>query len=640
MREWRVYLIDPRPGAPDFKRDITALYDAPASAPPQTIGGQIGQGRILLRDIDDMPDLAPDDLLELWEGWVDPATDEFDATLEHAGYYIHGHTNKFTAAQHVMESETADYNILLDTSPIITWPTDLVMSEAAAGYPAGYNVRQWLVGDVGLGDPYNGVISFHFPHGNIDIGGIDPVFEDIILDEYHWPTMPNVDQPDEFGMVGFTGLREWLDEIMRMARLAARDQLSLDIAPAYGFRTIVNPADPTELMPQFVCTDLSNAQATGTVVARYSIDPDPDAGIYPFEKPLLHERDPKSVRTEVVVMGDGDRGAGFFWSVRDKPEGKDRHPARYHRRLAWGGPPVLNPNIINQDVSDAYAQNIVDVMWGARGRLSFYVRTPRNLKPGDFIELHCPPEGQDHHVLPILSVVPERREGSVRWRVTVGEREIQISDILVPRAAAPLILPGTGGGMNRGGTAAGEWAGGAGRPAPRQRAIVNVAMQPLQNVVQGVNNTVPTLDLRQNPKTVSVPGDTPTTVPASDISRLGSTWNSDALAWVKRVWVDRYGTPHQQKLSTFFLSDTTNYLNVDERMTIRRARKSNDPAQSGVTFSLAVNHIGTITDPVATVNGAGVLSGAFEVLPGDEIIITASGVSGHATLTLVSGDPL
>jgi hypothetical protein len=623
-REWRVFMIDRRSGAPALKRDVTRLYDASARRPPQSAGSTIGQGAIRLKDLDKMPTLHPDSLCEFWEGWIDPATGEFDN-----GYYVQKHTGRFEGGVlHNFDAEVADYNILLDTSPVLTWPTDLEAGDEPAGFPPGESVTTWLTGVRAWGAPYDGVITFHFPGGKIDIGGIDAVFDTILLDEEHMPTMSNVNTAEQFGMFGFCGLRDLLDEVLKYARLAAAD-MGLDVQPAYGFRTVIHPLDPTKLCPQFYCTDLNNQAGAGTPAARYSITPDVGGGIYPIEYPLEHERDANGVRTEIIVMADGDRAEGFIWSARDKADGVAAYPAYYHRRQRWGGPPVLNPNIVTPGQADALAQRIVDLVWGPRGRLRYYARAPRNLKVADFIELHFPPEGQDHHLLPVQDVQLEPNVGAPRMRITVGERPISITDILVPRADTPLLMTPPGGGNSRGGTAAGDFAGGTGIPAPRQRPLQNIPLTALQNVITGPHNGVPLLDIRQNPTPHAALGTGPATPPiGSDIARLSSMWDALTAHWVKTCYVDRYGTPHKQKLAYAWTADGMAPMAIAERMTLRTAVQPT--AQAGVTFAYGRNRAGTVT-PVTL---------PFELLVGDELQVTATGVSGHASLTLVSGDPL
>jgi len=621
-------MIDRRPGAPALKRNVTRLYDAEASVAPQSAGGVIGQGTLRLKNIDTMPDLHPDDLQEFWEGWVDPTNGHFDPDLEHCGYYVQAHVNHFEGGVlHCFEATTADYNILIDTTPVLTWPTDITLGDAPAGYPPGYSVRDWFTGLHSAGNPYDGVIPHHFISAAIDIGGVDAVFSTLMLDALHLPTMSNVDNPELYGAFGFIGLRELCDEILKYARFAAVDA-GLAVLPSYFFRTIVSPADPTKLQPQFCLIDLNNDAGTGTPLGRYSITPDVGGGIYGVEA-LRHERDARSVRTEVIVMADGDRADGFIWQARDKAEGVAAYPAYYHRRGTWGGPPILNPNIVTDAEADELAQRAVDLLWGPRGRLTWQARGPHGLKQGDLVELHFPPEGQIHHILPVLEVQRLGPVGTLKWQITAGERDIHIDDILLPRAATPMIVPSGVGGANRGGTSAGDFAGGAAVPAPRQRPIQNIPLTALQNVISGPHNGVPLIDIRQNPTPHAALGTGPMTPPmGSDISRLASTWDAILLAWVKRCWIDRYGTPHKQKLAYGWVADGMAPMAIAERMTIRTAVQPT--AQTGVTFTYGRNRAGTVT-PVTI---------PFELLVGDELQVTAAGVSGHASLTLVSGDPL
>ncbi len=97
-------------------------------------------------------------------------------------YFIQAHTGHFEGGtDHQFHCETADHNLLLDTTPVVTWPTDVEAAEPPAGYPPGASVTEWLVGTVAGGSPYDGLIPFHFPT-RVDFGGVNPIFDTILLD--------------------------------------------------------------------------------------------------------------------------------------------------------------------------------------------------------------------------------------------------------------------------------------------------------------------------------------------------------------------------------------------------------------------------------------------------------------------------
>lgn len=483
---WKVIIIDRLDGGERFQ-DVTDWVDMMQSDFHPTVSDKVGQCQARMSFPIDTPDLRIRELMEVWAGFIDEGTGQW--TTPWFGGYIIGLTSTTNGYEHTLDLDLVDYGILLSNTEILRWPRtrDDINPD---GYPVGYSMATWLVGDA----PFTGVIPAFFQGVAWDI---DPIFDSVIFTNQNLPGIINPEvlpgNATIYGQWYYTTVRKILEDLCDQAHY-----IDPTIEPAFWIEAAT---DGTIILPRVRVADLNVDHGT----PQYIFSSSPLPGELLIEHPFKHSRDARLVRTRVTTKGIG-------WDTSGIPDGVDpldyviahladgtlhentwseynaahaaSAPTTYQLTPGWSGAPIQDERLNTLGKCRGIAEHLEQIVWGARGRIEF--RTDQFILPGTFIQIKDPVEfGDSNPVYPVVEVQFERGAGRALFTIICGKTPPGIEDILKGGTVdIPILEHDTGRAAARAAGRAAILGGGAynsGLPRTASQPLVSTPTHPQHN---------------------------------------------------------------------------------------------------------------------------------------------------------------
>ncbi len=430
---WKVYVIDATTGTERFQ-DMTEIgaVDMQKSSFQPTTSPRSSSSKLVLSFPIATPDLHITELMEVWAGWRDDATNDWaENPPPFGGYITRIDRETVYGGEKIFECTLSDYNILLKRTDVKGWPLFvryLPYPNANVGYPAGYTVQDWLIGSQSGGQPYDGVVRAHLGNG-VRYDGVDPIFDTIVFDVDTLPGILYV-VPGTGAIQGyFGGGNTTVDSVVK----ALADQTMITYLANYvgpdltvGYWMSAAPRGDA-IVPKFNFKNVEdNVSFADFVVAA---DANEAIGEIPMLHPHRHERDATDVRTVINLFGLGgdetEPGTPLTFASYIHPTHSLIYPTKYQVEPGWGGGPIFEPRLHKTTTAQKLAEVIENRVWGAKGSIEFFV--PVQIMAGQRVRVRDPNEAIDRIYVVVESEGPDENG---HWRVRVGFTQPTISDVL------------------------------------------------------------------------------------------------------------------------------------------------------------------------------------------------------------------
>lgn len=560
--------------------------------------------KIRVRHKADMPGLDLSEGYRWAAGWRDRDSKVWDNTREVYAGYVQKQTGRATGQLKIIDQDLTGFNCLTTRSKLDrTWPDP---EDYQALYPLYYSMRDWLIGTRDEGKPYDGIMRQVLGGYAIDWSGVDPFCDRIIFDEAVAPGAMITEAPQRGRAFGFMMLNAVIEEILEAARF-----IDLSIDPVAYFDCVVNPNNPTEIIPRF-CVKDRNAR-DGASVATYASNPVP--GEWQIEQPFTHERDWTEVATNIDVKSSDfeDVGGGnwqLIWARAYDPEFSARYQTTWQTLDGWASV-FVDESIPTIAECRALATTQMYIRRDAQGRIRF--RSSHFSPVGSIITLNVPEEGQNYAQHRVTDCFTALEIGRPMWDIVVGEDVPDSASIFRRQSKKLTALWQVQTILRAGGNAGNSTTG-----VPQTRPITTNPTHSGQNTVQATSDTAVGMTFKPG----YVPPDgTPSETPAYQVTHVDQygnlmDWQSADGAAPARIGMD------------FSKATTITWL-ADENGIITRMLI--DPPTLGVTMTVR----GIAPDSLPDIYSPGVLAGDPPLLQsagepvlyleGDSIAVTTDG---------------
>lgn len=412
-------------------------------------------------------------------GWMDGTTGVFDGSREVYAGYVRMLGNGGQGQLKHLDFTCSGFQRLFTGTYVHSWPDP---ADFFALYPLERSAREWLVGSVAEGAPYDGILRQRLAGYPIDWSGVDPEFDDVIFGRgsdgfYYLPGKSVSEAPYRGRAFRCLMLDEVLDDILETIRLA---RPAMD--PVAWFEPVVNPANGTEIIPKFRLRDRNSTDAAP--VATYATHP--GTGEWQIENPALHERDWTEVASRIIVKSAGfELVAGvpqIKYAVGYDETKASRYQTTWQTDDGWADL-IRDETIPTIAECQVLAETQRDYRWGAQGRLGF--RSSHYVPQGSMIRVNWPEEGQDYalHRVSDITLVPNL--GRPLYDLQCGARKPDTAG-LFQRQGARLTRQWN---LSRAGAAPGS------NGAPQGRALNTSPTHDGQNRGQAANDQTPFLTI-------------------------------------------------------------------------------------------------------------------------------------------------
>jgi hypothetical protein len=573
--EWRVILMRNDPGSAEVQQNITQWVNLDKSLFQPTKDDKPARSNMFISFPRDTPDIVVKEKREVWAGWVDPTTNEWISVW--FGGYIQRMDGYTIGGEHVFECDLGDYGILLGTTQVIGWPSDWSIP-GLIGMAPGYSVAQWLFG---VGDAPN--VGIWYEYFQIVTHNYDTIFDDIIMDEQHLPGNSEVAE----GQWGWTTVKKVLDDLMDMAKY-----IESGVKIVYYVRAVPSPFDATAVCPSLHIMDKNQAR---TPRARFSTNP--AEGEYWMRHPFKHGRDASAIMGRVTVKGVGGDPTLVEQPIVSYTAINADHiaayPTKYQKEPGWSGDIIFDTRIDSSIKAQSIAEHIEEQTWAARGQVTFNTDflsddTIEPLAAGDVIHIEDENENLDQDEFINQVVFQGGSTGHPVFEVSVGQREVDISDIIkggtldIPWFETnPLTIPGVGS-----------------RPrlsspgVPREIPIESTPTHSARNIVKPLTDQVIGLVFQQ-PKRIAPFTDDPP-APKNLVETRDKYENV-------HNWYDAQGGDHPHHYLTYFPGPGLALVTTVDQcsLVVMKVQNEDGTANTDVTVDLKLNGT-TVSAPTTT----------------------------------------